>query len=82
MWWLLVLRYNESVSSHFPGLPLGMFLIPRTPGSCSLIGSESVSKEAMDQLLGGRDRRDFRVFGGKLGNPRRGEFALLLMEKS
>jgi hypothetical protein len=33
--------------------------------SCSPIGSRSVSKKVMDQLLGGRDRRDFQVPGGR-----------------
>jgi hypothetical protein len=37
----------------------------------------------MGQLLGGRDRWDFQVSGGKRQmQGRRGEFARLLMEKS
>jgi hypothetical protein len=38
-------------------------------------------KKAMSQLLGGRDRRDFRVPGGKETDAgRRGEFPMLWRE--
>lgn len=51
--------------------------------SYSPIGFWSVSKEAMGQLLGGRNRWGSQVPGDKQTcKERRGEFAMLLMEKS
>jgi hypothetical protein len=41
--------------------------------SCSPTGSSSISKDAIGQLLGRRNRQDFQVPSGKLADRRRGE---------
>lgn len=59
---------------------IGVFLMV----SCLVLqlAHDFVSKEVIGQLLSRRDRQDFQVSGSTCRDERRGEFLMLLMEKS